>query len=135
MSEARVIDFYKKKGLYNKKLFNNFKKCSLLIDNRGSFSYEFFGVYVQDDGRIKMILPKIKNIYDELIWVHEYAHAIFVNYFSDSDEIFPNIMESEFINMYVQDKEEIIKSVIESINSSDSIEHTLGMKIKLSNIK
>ena len=44
-------------------------------------------------------------------------------------------MESYFINMYVEDKEELIKKTKEEIENSNSEEHTLAKKIKLSIIK
>ena len=124
----RVIEFYKKMGLYNKELFDKFKQNTLLIDN---YDREFCGVFIKDDGSFKIVLPKISSVFDELVWVHEYAHAMYL----DIDEVFPNIMESYFINMFVEDKEEIINRTKEEIKCSDSEEHTLAKRIKLLNIE
>lgn len=131
MNENRVISFYKKMGLYNEELFKKIDNCTTKIDSYNDLTKEFYGVFIKEDGSFKLILPKISSIIDEIIWVHEYAHAIFL----DEDEIFPNIMESYYINMYADDKKEIIKKTEEEIEKSASNEHTIAKKIKLLNIK
>lgn len=128
MQENRVIEFYKKMGLYTEKLFKMIKDNTILIDYYDSI---FCGVFIKEDGSFRLVLPKISSVFDELVWVHEYAHAIFL----DEDEIFPNIMESYFINMYIEDKEPIIKRIQEEIDNSVSENHTLSKKIKLLLIK
>ena len=128
MKENRVIEFYKSIGLYNEKLFERINDKTILID---FYISGFCGVYIKENGDFIIVLPRINSVFDELVWVHEYAHAIFL----DDDEIFPNIMESYFINMYVEDKEELIKKTKEEIENSNSEEHTLAKKIKLSIIK
>ena len=128
MQENRVIEFYKKMGLYTEKLFKTIKDNTILIDYYDSV---FCGVFIKEDGSFRLVLPKISSVFDELVWVHEYAHAIFL----DEDEIFPNIMESYFINMYIEDKEPIIKRIQEEIDNSVSENHTLSKKIKLLLIK
>ena len=84
MQENRVIEFYKKMGLYTEKLFKMIKDNTILIDYYDSI---FCGVFIKEDGSFRLVLPKISSVFDELVWVHEYAHAIFL----DEDEIFPNI--------------------------------------------
>ena len=79
MKEERVIDFYKKMGMFNEKLFNQMKDNALLIDSNLENSSSFYGIYIKIDGSFRAILPKINNIYDELVWVHEYAHVLFVD--------------------------------------------------------
>ena len=128
MQENRVIEFYKKMGLYTEKLFKMIKDNTILIDYYDSI---FCFVFIKEDGSFRLVLPKISSVFDELVWVHEYAHAIFL----DEDEIFPNIMESYFINMYIEDKEPIIKRIQEEIDNSVSENHTLSKKIKLLLIK
>lgn len=128
MNENRVIEFYKKLGLYNEELFKYLRNNTLLVDSN---QYDFYGVFTKDDGNYRMILPKISSIFDEIVWVHEYAHIIL----NTGEEIMPNIMESLFINMYCDNKEDVIKRTQEEISSSVSEEHTLAKKIKLLIIK
>ena len=128
MTNSRIIDFYKNMGLYNDKLFERIKDNTTIIDE---YDPLFCGVYIKEDGNFKIVLPKITSVFDELVWVHEYAHALFL----DDDEVFPNIMESNFINMFIEDKEEIIKKTKEEIEKSDSLDHSFAKKIKLLTIK
>ena len=132
--EDRVIDFYKLVGLYDEELFKKIKENTTLVESSELFSF-CYGVFIKDDGSFKVCLPKLNSVFDEIVWVHEYAHIIQYVKDYETDEIFPNIMESTFINMFVEDREEIIRKTEEEINNSFSKEHTLAKKIKLNIIK
>ena len=125
-----VIDFFKRMGFYDEKYFNSLKLT--VINKEYDEIKEFVGFY---PGSFKLVLPSIKSVRDMLIWVHEYSHALFPD---DDDEIFPNLMEATFINNYVYNKKiinELKKITQKEINNSDSIEHTLAKRIKLSAIR
>jgi hypothetical protein len=128
--ENRVIDFYQRIGLYDEELFKKIKERTTIIDGNNSVAIDFYGVYLKDD-EFSIVLPKITSVFEEVIWVHEYAHIILHLYLDDDSELFPNLMESYFINMYVDDKTDIIKRTEEEIERSQSVEHTLAKKIKL----
>ena len=115
-------------GLYNEELFNKIKDNTMIIDSELP---EFYGVFLKNDNSFEIVLPKINSIKDELIWVHEYAHIINL----EGGELFANIMESEYINMYIEDKTPIIEETIKEIERSKSEEHTLAKKVKLSRIR
>lgn len=122
--------FFKKMGFYNKDYFNKIKSRTLVIDNDYENIKEFVGFYPDN---FKLVLPKIKNTRDILIWIHEYSHALFPE---DSSELFPNIMELIYINNYVNEEEkvELKDYIINELDNSDSIDHTISKKIKLKNI-
>lgn len=122
--EEKLIEFYKKMGLYNEELFNKIKENTVVISSGLS---EFYGIFENNE----IVLPKVNSIKDELIWVHEYAHIINL----EGGELFANIMESEYINMYIEDKTPIIEETIKEIERSKSEEHTLAKKVKLSRIR
>ena len=122
--------FFKKMGFYNKDYFNKIKSRTLVIDNDYENIKEFVGFYPDN---FKLVLPKIKNTRDILIWIHEYSHALFPE---DTSELFPNIMESIYINNYVNEEEkvELKDYIINELDSSDSMSHTISKKIKLKSI-
>ena len=131
--KKRIIDFFKEIDFYDKNLFDEIKKNTLVVDKDYEEIREFVGVYKKDDNTYKLILPKIKSIYDELIWVHEYSHIIF----KTEGEIFPNVMEAYYVNRYVKDinvKLNIIEKTDKEIRLSDSIIHTSAKKIKIKTI-
>lgn len=126
-----VISFFQKIGLYDKEYFKYIKKNTTVVDKNYEDIIEFVGFYPDT---FKLILPKIKTYQDILIWIHEYSHALFPD---DKDEIFPNLMEAYFINMYINDTYEIDKLIDKTkneINNSKDIEHTIAKKIKLNTI-
>ena len=126
MQEDRVILFYRRIGLYNETLFKKIKDSTILI---GRYDPDFCGIFLKDDGTYRVVLPMINSVFDELVWVHEYAHAMILDI---EDEVFPNIMESMFINMFVDDKTPFIDKTQEEIQRSKSEKHTLAKRIKLS---
>ena len=122
--------FFKKMGFYNKDYFNKIKSRTLIIDDNYENIKEFVGFYPEN---FKLVLPKIKNTRDILIWIHEYSHALFPE---DSSELFPNIMESIYINNYVNEEEkvELKDYIINELANSNSMSHTISKKIKLKSI-
>ena len=126
-----VVDFFKKMGFYNSEYFKQISENTLVVDKDYEEIIDFIGFYPDT---FKLILPKIKTYRDVLIWVHEYSHALFPD---DEDEIFPNLMEDQFINMYIDDKE-IIKELLDDnkrqITKSIDLNHTVAKKIKLDTI-
>lgn len=122
--------FFKKMGFYNKDYFNKIKSRTLVIDNDYENIKEFVGFYPDN---FKLVLPKIKNTRDILIWIHEYSHALFPE---DTSELFPNIMESIYINNYVNEEEkvELKDYIINELANSNSMSHTISKKIKLKSI-
>ena len=126
----QVISFFKEMGFYNEEYFKLINKKTLVINKDYEEIKEFVGFYPEN---FKLILPKIKSNRDILIWIHEYSHALFPN---DNDELFPNIMESIYINNYVskKEKEELKNKVLDEISHSNSNKHTLAKKMKLKNI-
>lgn len=119
-------------NLYDSEYFGKIEKNTTIIDENYSKIIDFIGFYPKN---FKLVLPKIKSIYDVLIWIHEYSHALFPE---DSSEIFPNLMEAYYINMYIDD-EEVISKLIEKTNleieNSNNLEHTIAKKVKLRVIK
>lgn len=131
---SNVINFFKSMSLYNKDYFDYLKANTKVIDMPYSSIKDFVGCFVIGN-ECKLILPKINSIYDELIYVHEYTHALFLD---DEKEIFPNLMEALYINKYVKDgnlKNEIIKSIYKEIKDSSDENHIIGKKFKLINIQ
>ena len=126
-----IINFFKKMGFYQKDYFKSIEKNVTIINKDYKDIKEFVGFYPDC---FKLVLPKIKTYHDILVWIHEYSHALFPD---DSSEIFPNIMEAYFINMYISDKK-IIDSLLEQtqmeINTSTDNNHRLAKKIKLNTI-
>ena len=134
MDYSRIISFYRDIGLYDVDLFNTINKKIVVISVENEEDDDIFAVYVKPDGDYKIVLPYIKDIFDELVWVHEIAHIIDIHRFGSTDEKFPNLMESMYINKYVEDKTEIIKRTEKEIEESASEEHALAKKYKLSKI-
>lgn len=129
----RVINFFKDIGLYNEDYFNRLFQNTKIIDKPYNEIMGFVGCFKVNDF-CKIILPKINSFNDELIYIHEYTHALFLE---DNDEMFPNIMEALYINYYVSDinlKKELILKTNEEIKNSYSKEHSLAKKIKIMSI-
>ena len=129
--EANVIDFFKEIGFYNKEYFELIKNSTTIVDEEYENIIDLVGFY---PNIFKLILPKIKSYRDILIWIHEYTHALFPD---DSDEIFPNLMEAYYINMYIKDKKivnKLINKTKNEIDKSNDLEHTIAKKIKLNTI-
>ena len=129
-----VEEFYKKIGLYDEQLFKKIKNNTKVIDLPYEELVDFVGVYPNDKlVSYNLLLPKIENIYDVLIWVHEYAHVIF----GESEDI-PSVMEALFINEYIDDKElkkEIIVNTNKEIRCSTSEDHRNAKIMKLNLIR
>lgn len=134
-----VINFFKEIGLYNEEYFIKIKNNTIIFNKPYEEIKDFVGCYpIYDDSKIvnfKLILPKIRNIYDILIYIHEYAHVLFID---DELEIFPNIMEGMFINKYILDSKlcnDMMIHTLQEINNSKSEAHIVGKRIKLLYIK
>lgn len=131
----RIIEFFKNMDLYDETYFNYLKENTKVINMPYRDIIDFVGCFKIDDYHCRLILPKINSFRDELIYVHEYSHALFLD---DELEIFPNIMEAYYINYYLDDinsKKDIIKELKKELNISVSNNHIVGKKIKLLNIK
>ena len=129
--EANVIEFFKEMEFYNKEYFELIKNNTTIVDEPYEDIVDLVGFY---PNIFKLVLPKIKSYRDLLIWIHEYTHALFPD---DGDEIFPNLMEAYFINMYVNDKEivnKLIDKTKNEIDNSTDLEHTIAKKLKLNAI-
>ena len=126
-----VIRFFNKMGFYNKEYFKLIENNTTIVDEEYENISDLVGFY---PNIFKLILPKIKSYRDILIWIHEYTHALFPD---DNDEIFPNLMEAYFINMYIDDKKIVNKLIDKTkteIDNSSDFEHTIAKKIKLDTI-
>lgn len=139
MLMERVIDFFKNMNLYDKDYFEKIKKRTTIYNKPYEEIKDFVGCYpIYKDKEIidfKLILPMINSVADELIYVHEYSHALFLK---DKSEIFPNIMEAYFINLYIRNieiKKELLKNIQIQLENTEDINHKIGIKIKLMNIK
>lgn len=124
-----VVDFFKYMGFYNEEYFETIRKNTKVLNMPYGEIKDLIGCFITDDS-FKLLLPRLNSIYDVLIYVHEYTHAIFL----DSDEIFPNIMEAYFINYFVLDesiKLEMINRTKKEIKESKCSNHTIAKKIKL----
>ena len=139
MNLKAVIDFFKKQNLYNEQYFKKIEANTKIYDRSYEEIKELVGCFPIYDNEnniidVKLILPKIKNIYDVLIYVHEYTHALFIE---DENEIFPNIMEAIFINKYCdeQTKAEIIEKTKTEILKETDENHIVGKKVKIMSIK
>lgn len=130
----RIVNFFKDIGLYNEDYFNMLISNTKIINKPYNEIMDFVGCF-KSENSCKVILPKIKNFNDELIYVHEYTHALFLD---DENEIFPNIMEALYINYYVDDinlKKELILKIKSEIKKSNSKGHVIGKKVKIMSIK
>lgn len=134
MYEKYVIEFFKYMNLYNEDIFSKLEENTKIIDKPYNEIFDLVGCYKVNDS-CKLILPKIYTIYDVLIWIHEYSHALFLE---DELEIFPNIMEAYFLNKFIDNielKKDIVNNTNEIIKNSESYNHIIGNKIKLHLIK
>ena len=129
--DNRIIDFFKEMGFYDEKYFNMIKSNTLVVDKDYEEIYDLVGFYKEI---FKLVLPKIKNERDLLLYVHEYSHALFPE---DNSEIFPNLMEAYFINKYfdIDTKNYLKKITLKEIELSNDLEHTNAKKLKLELIK
>lgn len=139
MNLETVIHFFKEQNLYDEEYFKLIEKNTKVYNKPYEEIKEFIGCYptYNEDGNIvdfKLILPKIKTIDDILIYIHEYSHALFMD---DEHEIFPNIMESLFINRCCcqETKQQIINRTLQEIETSSENKHKIGKKIKIMRIK
>ena len=124
---GKIIEFFKQMNLYDEKVFENIKKNTKIIDKPYEEIMDFVGCFKREDS-VKLILPTIKSIKDELIYVHEYTHILL----DDESEIFPNIMEAIYTNYYLKnEKKNVIDMTYNEIENSDSIDHIIGKKVKL----
>lgn len=135
----RIIQFFKSMNLYDQKYFEQIQNKTTIYNKSYEEIRDFVGCYLiyQNNEIIdfKLILPNIKSIEDELIYVHEYSHALFLE---DKSEIFPNIMEAYFINLYVTDlelKKKILDNIKIQLKKEEDINHKIGVKVKLCNIQ
>ena len=129
--EKSIIHFFSKMGFYDKEYFEIIKRNTTIVNEDYEKIIDLVGFYPKI---FKLVLPKIKNYRDILIWIHEYAHALFPD---DTDEIFPNLMEAYFINMFIDDKNivnRLIEKTKEEINNSSDLDHIIAKKIKLNTI-
>ena len=128
----RIIEFFKNMNLYNEEYFNYLNDNTKVINKPYFEIIDFVGCYKMDDG-CRLILPRINSFEDELIYVHEYSHALFPD---DELEIFPNIMEALYINKYLDEskKEDLINKLKSDIIKTIDENHLVGKKIKLMSI-
>ena len=130
----KIINFFKQMNMYDEHYFNYLKQNTKIIDKPYNEIKEFVGCF-KIDNKCRLVLPKINNINDELIYIHEYTHALFLD---DELEIFPNIMEAIYINQNITDlniKNQLIKKTKVEIENTDSFNHKIGKKVKLLSIK
>lgn len=128
-----VIRFYKALDIYDEEVFNYIASKTKIIDGDKAQIIDFIGDYINNND-FNLILPKIKDIYDILIYIHEYAHILF----NTEDEITPNIMEGLYVNYFINDeilKQEIINQTKKEIDRQDDENHKVSKKIKLLIIK
>ena len=124
-----VIKFFKFLDIYNEEVFNYIASKTKVIDGEKVQIIDFIGGYVNNND-FNLILPKIKDIYDILIYIHEYSHILF----NTEYEIVPNIMESIYINNFIDDeklKQEIINQTQKEIYRQDDENHKVSKKLKL----
>jgi len=138
MDLNNVIDFFKEQGLYNEEYFKRIQENTKIYNKPYDEIKDFVGCYpiYNENNEIvnfKLILPKINDIYDVLIYIHEYTHALFIE---KNDETLPNLMEALYINKYCSKKikREIVKKTKREIIKSKSLDHKIAKKIKIKNI-
>ena len=130
-----LIDFFRSIGLYDKEYFDKIKSKTTILEGEYDDIKDFIGFYPKyENGSLtdfKLYLPPLVGLDNILIYINEYAHALFPE---DEDEIFPNIVEAMFLKDYLVHKkyiEQNIKRTIEEISRTDSEKHIVGKKIKL----
>ena len=134
-----IIDFFKSMELYDRNFFNYIKKKTKVLDLPYEEIKDFVGCFpvIVDDKVVdfNILLPKLNTIFDVLVYIHEYSHAIDIY---DENEIFPNLMEAMFLVDYLQDDELItqqINRIYEELKNNESERHEIGKKVKLNKIK
>ena len=128
-----VIKFFKSLNIYNEDTFNYIQENTKIIDGPKDEVINYIGIYNKDDN-LKLVLPKINDVYDILIYIHEYSHILF----NTEDEIIPNIMESVYVNNFIEDeklKQQIINNTEREIDHQADENHRVSKKIKLLIIK
>lgn len=125
----KVINFFKEMHLYDEDLFQVLINNTKILDRPYEEIKDFIGCFVVN-GNIRLVLPKIHNEMDILIYIHEYTHALFIE---DRDEIFPNIMEAIYVQKYFteEQKGEFINRTRSMIATSESENHIIGNEVKL----
>ena len=134
-----IIDFFKSMELYDRNFFNHIKKKTKVLDLPYEEIKDFVGCFpvIVDDKVVdfNILLPKLNTIFDVLVYIHEYSHAIDIY---DENEIFPNLMEAMFLVDYLQDDELItqqINRIYEELKNNESERHEIGKKVKLNKLK
>lgn len=134
-----VIDFFKSMDLYDENYFNYINKRSKIFNLPYSEIKDFVGCYpIVKNNKIigfNIVLPKLNTIFDVLIYIHEYSHALDIE---DECEIFPNLMEAIFLVEYLKDDDLIkqqIKNIRIELSDNQSEKHRIGKKLKLNKLK
>ena len=128
-----VIIFFKSLDIYDEEVFNYIASKTKVINKDKAQIIDFIGDYINNDN-FNLILPKINDVYDILIYIHEYSHILF----NTEDEIIPNIMESLYVNNFIEDeklKQQIINNTEREIDRQADENHRVSKKIKLLMIK
>lgn len=132
INENIVFDFFEKLGLNTCNLENVLKKQSFYPEN----AIDFFGTLPKVENNFltnyKIIVPKIKNLYTALIFIHETIHGVILEnrlnkpYDESLQEVLPMFFEDLFIeylinngNHYLQIIYEEYKKYIFSNNDLD----------------
>ena len=134
-----IIDFYKSIDLYNEEYFNLIKEKTVVLKGNYDKIKDFIGFYPKfENGELKdfkLCLPELVGLDNILIYIHEYCHALFPD---DTREIFPNIIEAQFIKEYLNIPEktrQIIRKTKKQIAQTDSFEHKIGGIVKIKCLK
>ena len=133
-----IVEFFKEIVFYDETYFRKIEENTKVYNKPYDEIKEFVGCYPIYNERneiidFKLILPKLDSIDSELIYVHEYTHALFLE---DESEIFPSIMEAFYINKYARDKRKILLSLIEEqLKKTEDENHIIVLKIKKKIIK
>ena len=140
LNYSTLIDFYKTLDLYDKDYFEKIQKKTFILDDDYNVIKDFIGFYPKYDDNnnlvdFKLYLPHLDGLENILIYVHEYAHALFPD---DEDEIFPNIVEAIFLKDYLLHDKYIewnIEKTKKELENTDSENHIIGKKVKLKYLK
>ena len=109
MDMATIKEFFKSRNIDIDKI----KDKTISYDNNELF---FYGTYPKIEDKIlvdyKVRVPKVKNLYDALIFVHETTHGLILDDHLDRlyiendifDEVLPMLYEDYFINFLVNQK-------------------------------
>ncbi len=134
-----IINFFKSMNLYDEEYFKYINSQTKIYNIPYFEIKDFVGCYpiIKMDKIVgfNIILPKLNTIFDVLIYIHEYSHALDIE---DEYEIFPNLMEAIFLVDYLKDDELIrqqIKSIRIELDNNKSEKHKIGKNIKLNKLK